>query len=418
MKKQLTILLMLASVMFGYSVLAEQAYADTNVGGIIDADTTWTLSNSPYFITDTVQIPSDITLTIEPGVVINKPTDGDMFLLNGAVYAHGTNDNKIIFDGGGNSNFFIAAGETGNVSTDYCKVQNGYSFWNRGGYFNLTHSELTNIDDAHLDDPSGDTYIEYNKFINTGGVSAYQAAGRNHKVYIRYNLFQNTSPIYNHGGSPGQNEMIVNYNSFVNSKTGLMLSLSPNFDTAIMNATNNYWGAQDVNVIDSMIYDKNDDITVENYINYLPILVEPHPDTPKTDENNPEEIPTTTIFDGDIIQCQNSSNPSAVYIVKIVGATKYIRHIVSLEIFNHYKHLSWDNLKQADSLDNYSLSSWVRVSTDSNEKVYEINSDQIRHWINMTADDFLTHGGSEPAIFNINQGELNLYTAGPDVMSL
>ena len=36
----------------------------------------------------------------------------------------------------------------------------------------------------------------------------------------------------------------------------------------------------------------------------------------------------------------------------------------------------------------------------------------------MTADDFLIHGGSDPAIFNINQGELNLYIAGADVMSL
>ena len=77
-----------------------------------------------------------------------------------------------------------------------------------------------------------------------------------------------------------------------------------------------------------------------------------------------------------------------------------------------------ENLKQVDSLDDYSLSGWVRVSTDPNEKVYEINNDQTRHWINMTAEDFLTHGGSEPAIFNINQGELNLYTAGADVMSL
>lgn len=124
------------------------------------------------------------------------------------------------------------------------------------------------------------------------------------------------------------------------------------------------------------------------------------------------------VVDGDIIQCQNSSNPSAVYIVKIVGDTKYIRHIVSLDIFNYYGHLKWENLKQVDSLDNYSLSSWVRVDTDPNEKVYEINGDQTMHWINMTAENFLTHGGSESAIFNVNKGELDLYTAGADVMSL
>ena len=133
---------------------------------------------------------------------------------------------------------------------------------------------------------------------------------------------------------------------------------------------------------------------------------------------------TTNILDGDIIQCQSSDNPFAVYIVKIVGDTKYIRHIVSLEIFNYYGHLKWENLKQVESLNEYSLSGWVRYNTGANytaaptDKVYEINGDQTRHWINMTAEQFLSHGGSEPAIFNINQGELNLYTNGADVMSL
>jgi len=131
-----------------------------------------------------------------------------------------------------------------------------------------------------------------------------------------------------------------------------------------------------------------------------------------------------TILDGDIIQCQSSDNPFAVYIVKIVGDTKYIRHIVSLEIFNYYGHLQWENLKQVEALDDYSLSGWVRYNTGANytpaptDKVYEINGDQSKHWINMTAEDFLTHGGSEEAIYSVNQGELNLYTTGADVMSL
>ena len=133
---------------------------------------------------------------------------------------------------------------------------------------------------------------------------------------------------------------------------------------------------------------------------------------------------SSEIMDGDIIQCQNSDNPFAVYIVKVVGDTKYIRHIVSLEIFNYYTHLKWENLKQVDSLDNYSLSGWARVNTGSNgtpgptDKVYEINSDQSKHWINMTAEQFLQHGGSDAAIYSVNQGEMNLYTTGPDVMSL
>ena len=133
-------------------------------------------------------------------------------------------------------------------------------------------------------------------------------------------------------------------------------------------------------------------------------------------------VTTTEIIDGDIIQCQTSENPFAVYVVKIVGDTKYIRHLVSLEIFNHYRHLKWENLKQVESLDEYSLSSWVRYNTGENntpiptDKVYEINGDQTKHWINMIAEQFLTHGGSDVAIYNINQGELDLYITGVDVV--
>ena len=43
----------------------------TDVGGIIDTDTTWTSGGSPYNITSTVQIKEGVTLTIEPGVVVN-----------------------------------------------------------------------------------------------------------------------------------------------------------------------------------------------------------------------------------------------------------------------------------------------------------------------------------------------------------
>ncbi len=144
---------------------------------------------------------------------------------------------------------------------------------------------------------------------------------------------------------------------------------------------------------------------------------------------NPEDLDEGTVkgetsvnvIDGDIIQCKDSHDPFAVYIVKIVNGRRYIRHIVSLEIFNFYSHLKWENLIQVDDLKEYTLSGWVRVNTGANgtagpdDKVWEINGDQTRHHIDMTAEEFLLHGGSEDAIYNINQGELNLYKVGPAV---
>ena len=189
-----------------------------------------------------------------------------------------------------------------------------------------------------------------------------------------------------------------------------------NFRIHYWNETSEQWVALEDNIVDTV----NNTVTATiDHFTYFTILGTQTEDG----ETTGGEI-ISDIIDGDIIQCQNSSNPFAVYIVKIVGDTKYIRHIVSLEIFNYYGHLQWENLEQVNSLDEYSLSGWARVNTGPNgtpgptDKVYEINGDQSKHWINMTAEDFLTHGGSEPAIYSVNQGELNLYTTGADVMSL
>jgi hypothetical protein len=263
----------------------DQNGSGTIVGGIIWENTTWTLENSPYEITETVQIPDGVTLTIEPSVVVTKPTSGDMFLLLGIIYARGTPDNKIVFDGGGNSKFFDSFGGTGNFS--HCIIKNGYDFWysetNRDR-FELTHSELTNLKASglghsiHLECPLTDIHIEYNRFLNTGGISVYQACGLFNKVYLENNLFYNiSSSIINHGGTPGRTEMIVKYNSFIDVND-VILSLG-DLPNAVMNAAENYWGMS-TETIDSKIYDRNDNVQIENYINYLPVLAEPHPDTP------------------------------------------------------------------------------------------------------------------------------------------
>ena len=265
----------------------------TEVSGIIPSNTIWTEESSPYKLTSTIQIPEGVTLTIEPGVTVTMPSSGDMFLLHGTISACGTANNKIIFDGGGNSVVITTEGGVGSAELDYCVIRNGYHLWDDGGHFNLTHCELINLTSGAgnplhkrcvlLDNPTGDTYIEYNKFVNSGTVTVYQAAGRHCNVYIRYNLFQNMlSPIHHAGGMPGTCQLTVNYNSFIDTE-GTILWLEQDFETASMNATENYWGTLDTNIIDQKIYDKNDDIRVKIIIEYLPILTEPHPSTPSPD---------------------------------------------------------------------------------------------------------------------------------------
>jgi len=260
----------------------------TQTGGIINSNTTWTKQESPYVITDTVQIPSGVTLTIEPGVTISKPSHGDMFLINGKIYAHGTSTNRIFFKGGNNSIFFKAL--SSNIDTfldlEYCTIKNGNSFGFFASAFSLKYCILENLSDySDIWCPEQDIYIEYNKFINAGGFSV--GYDRNIKVYIRYNLFDGL-PSYPSGnnfciqnwGAWDSSQTIVQYNSFINMD-GIVLKLSPGCNLAAISAPENYWGTQDTDIIDSMIYDKNDNITCAGYIQYEPILTDHHPDVPQ-----------------------------------------------------------------------------------------------------------------------------------------
>jgi len=70
--------------------------ASTNVSGRISTNTTWTLANSPYIVVDDVVVEMNISLTIEPGVVV-KFIDGTNLIIDGALIAQGNSTHKITF---------------------------------------------------------------------------------------------------------------------------------------------------------------------------------------------------------------------------------------------------------------------------------------------------------------------------------
>ena len=263
----------------------------TQVGGILTSDTTWTTANSPYTIISTIQIPENVNLTIEPGVTVTaQPSVDTMFLINGIIQAHGNATNKIVFDGNGHSNFFktnhlIAKGF---VDLDYCIIRNGQSaFWfSNTGSFNLTNSDLSNLSqESYLWYPSQDIYIEFNTFTNTSGIKIATddySSNSSGFVFIKYNLFiNNQGYIINNFASYGLSKTFVNNNSFSDT-SGIILQVEKTSTTADMDASQNYWGTANTTIIDSKIYDKNDDLSCSSYINYLPVLDAADPDVPIT----------------------------------------------------------------------------------------------------------------------------------------
>lgn len=273
----------------------------TEVGGIIESDTTWSKDTGSYLVTETVQVAEDAKLTIEPGVMVHSDLefkDDALFLLHGEIVAEGTSDAKILVDGHKTgATFFDAEGSSpaAFLSVDHCVIRDGGSFWWGGhGGFNLRNSELTNVDYSYIwypyDTSSEDTisrseiHIEYNTFIDAGIFSIGHAADT--MVYIRNNIFTgwNESPydaLITNWASYDTSETVVRYNSFLGMTDKIVLKLRSGYDDAAMIGTNNFWDTTDDSIVERMIYDSNDDIESAGEIPYTPILEQPDPETPK-----------------------------------------------------------------------------------------------------------------------------------------
>ena len=52
----------------------------TDVGGMLAVDTTWTVDESPYNVTDTIEVPVGLTLDIQPCLLYTSPSPRDATL--------------------------------------------------------------------------------------------------------------------------------------------------------------------------------------------------------------------------------------------------------------------------------------------------------------------------------------------------
>lgn len=164
-----------------------------------------------------------------------------------------------------------------------------------------------------------------------------------------------------------------------------------------------YWDdleSQWVKLADSSVISSLNTVTATTtHFTYFTIMGE-------TEEGEGAE---TSISDGDIIR---ASGDYKVYIIK----GNYKRHILDGRIFDFYGHLNWDTVKEVSSAqrDSYQNASLVRLA--GGIKVYEVNGDKTKHWLDMTAENFYATGRTEGMIYSINQNELDLYTSGVNVM--
>ncbi len=114
------------------------------------------------------------------------------------------------------------------------------------------------------------------------------------------------------------------------------------------------------------------------------------------------------IIDGSLIRAKGDYK---VYIIQ----KGYKRHILDGRIFDFYGHLNWANIIEVtpEKRDSYQDGAWFRA--DGDKKVYEVNEDKTKHWLNMTAEEFYVSGRRWEAVFIINNQERDFYRTGADV---
>ena len=281
----------------------------TNIGGVISKDIILTVENSPYTLTEDIQVAYGATLTIEPGVIIKG--NNHYIKVWGTLNAIGTENDKITFNdvkiklnGTSQENSFMDI-RFAEVNGGSIASPSGGSAY---GSFNLRDSHIKNTEDyMYVWYPKSDVNIERNIFENSGGISV--GTDGSVKVVIRNNVFykQTSNFAVENWASYDSSETIVEYNSFM-STDRIALRLPSGYNNAKMTAINNYWNTNDTEIIDSMIFDKKDDLGSAgevfsfmdlrrsrllsnnqntNYISYEPFLINKHENTPIFDYENP-----------------------------------------------------------------------------------------------------------------------------------
>lgn len=165
-----------------------------------------------------------------------------------------------------------------------------------GDYGNLSLSDsfVEYTPSIIVDSPAFYAAFHRNVFYQNGGIDIQDL--NNVNVSVRNNTFIGQQPGYKGGrfavsacNVSGSSEITVEYNSFLSTDRRALI-LPAGCESGRMIATDNFWNTTDTTVIDSMIFDRKDDVGSPGYIQYTPFLTQPHSNTPAA----PQTTPTVT----------------------------------------------------------------------------------------------------------------------------
>ncbi len=314
--------------MYSLSTLAQ-----TTISGGIYTNTTWTVANSPYLVTDTTVLFQGLILTIQPGVVVKLAANA-VLEIRGTLVASGTITDSIKFTssaGNPSAAFWegvqISTNLGGNATVDYCIFEYAHAAisveccWSGGPVTINTSSFRKNsvalagyagwdeaVDGCNFSN-NIEAIIQADKTItnctfthnlyglyNTERIDVYDSyfCGNNTALLGGRGDLQNTSIINNGTGVEAYYEGFYNVsgNTIAKNDTGIVLGMydysSPGIGTNnticgnyvynVVNSTplniaipNNCWCDTDPTTISQKIYDGYDNISL-GVINYTPYM--------------------------------------------------------------------------------------------------------------------------------------------------
>lgn len=251
------------------------AVSSTFAGGMITSDLALLDTSQPYMIKDTIQIPDGVKLSIGPGVEVINETFEPLFYIHGALDIQGTRSSPARITSNGPILYLKNAPKTSSVSIQYARVdgQNSGSLVAATGYsqssnFYFAYSEFVDFGWSYIWYP--ESFLAYrNVFSNGQGFSVgFSAQSGESAPEFLNNLFLGPPKLGPIGEVPfwieawaayGSTPLRVNGNTFSGGPYTAILSSSSNTQNPV-DATGNYWGTADAQLISEMVMDSRDSL--------------------------------------------------------------------------------------------------------------------------------------------------------------
>ena len=268
------------------------AQAASFTGGLLAQDTTLTASGGPYLLTQAIQIPAGVTLTLEPGTVIRANGANALFWVNGTLNSMGTADLPVRFIGSHLTGTVFYTRDAGSachihLSHTYVDGMNRASLVVATGYgqscdYNLEDSEFVRLPDwSYFWYPNG-LQVRRNVFVNFGGFSIGYRSSQWNQPVLENNLFiggpaSGGALIGAWAAYDGQ--LVVRNNEF-RGGAFRAIEASSTYGNNTLDARSNYWGTTDTSIIKTMIMDNTKSMGFGGPIDVSGALSSPPSGTP------------------------------------------------------------------------------------------------------------------------------------------